>query len=132
MKMFKIILMAWIIIWVFFTVKSLVAEKDKSTFKHYTNLVRADWEGKRAIVYGQDLYGFAKFCKSNLPDGASYQIIGIPRDSIDMPRFVYYLYPFVENRNPGFILVYKNRDFSKQGAYSYALLNKESFILKYK
>jgi hypothetical protein len=130
--MFKIILMVWVIIWIFFTVKSLVSEKDKSTFKHYVSLVRADWEGKRAIVYGQDLYEFAKFCKSNLPDGASYQIIGMPRDSIDTPRFVYYLYPFIESHDSDFILVYKNRYFSKQGAYPYALLNKENFILKCK
>lgn len=132
MKIFKIILIAWITLWIFFTVKSFVTEKDKSTFKHYVSLARADWEGKRAIVYGQDLYEFAKFCKSNLPDGANYQIIGIQEDSIDMPRLVYYLYPSIRNRDSEFILVYKKLGFSKEGTYLFALLNKESFILKYK
>lgn len=107
-------------------------EKDKSTLKDYVDLVRADWEGKRAIVYGEDLYNFLKFCKANLPSGAGYEIIGIAKDSIDLPRLVYYLYPSIRDHESKFILVYKKSGFSKEGTYLYALLNKDSFILKYK
>ena len=132
MKIFKIILIVWIVLWIFFTAKSFVVEKDKSTLKDYVNLLRADWEGKRAIVFGRDFYEFLKFCKAKLPPGASYEIIGIAKDSIDLPRLIYYLYPCVESPGPDYILVYKKPGFSKEGAYPYALFDKESFILKYK
>jgi hypothetical protein len=132
MKIFKIILTVWIALWIFFTAKGFMVEKDKSTFKEYASLVCADWEGKRAIVFGKDLYKFLKFCKANLPTGAGYEMIGIPEDSIDSPRLVYYLYPSIKKRDADFILVYKKPDFSKEGAYLYASLDKESFILKRK
>ncbi|MCX5701397.1 MAG: hypothetical protein NTW64_00215 [Candidatus Omnitrophica bacterium] len=132
MKMFKIILAAWVLMWLFFNVRGLIVEKDKSTLKDYISLASADWEGKRAIVFGENLYEFLKFCKANLPNEASYGIIGIPEDSIDLPRLVYYLYPSLQNKNPDFILVYKKPGFEKKEAYLYASLNKESFILKRK
>jgi hypothetical protein len=130
MKMFRIILAAWVLIWLFFNVRGLIVEKDKSTLKDYISLVSADWEGKRAIVFGKDLYEFIKFCKTNLPPGADYEIIGMPEDSIDLPRLVYYLYPSIEKRDADFILVYKKLGFEKKEVYLYASLNKESFILK--
>ncbi|MBU1913323.1 MAG: hypothetical protein KKB22_07315 [Candidatus Omnitrophica bacterium] len=132
MKMFRIILAAWVLAWLFFTVRGLIVEKDKSTLKDYISLVSADWEGKRAIVFGKDLYEFIKFCKANLPTGAGYEIIGIPEDSIDLPRLVYYLYPSIKKRDADFILVYKKLGFEEKEAYLYASLNKESFILKRK
>jgi hypothetical protein len=132
MKMFRIILAAWVLMWLFFNVRDLIVEKDKSILKDYISLVSADWEGKRAIVFGKDLYEFLKFCEANLPLGASYEIIGIAEDSIDLPRLIYYLYPSIKKRDADFILVYKKPGFSKEGAYSYALLDKGSFILKYK
>lgn len=132
MKIFKIILIVWIALWVFFIAKSLVTEKDKSTLKEYVSLVCADQEGKRAIVFGRDFYEFLKFCKANLPSGSGYEITGIPLDSVDLPRLIYYLYPSLNNSNPDYILVYKRPGFSKEGAYLYASLDKESFILRYK
>lgn len=132
MKLFKFILASWAAIWIFFTIRGIVIEKDKSTFKDYVSLVCADEEGKRAIVYGKDLYKFLQFCKTRLPQAAAYEIVGIQKDSIDLPRLIYYLYPFVESSDSDFILVYKKQNFSKEGTYLYASLDKESFILKYK
>jgi len=132
MKIFKVILIAWIVIWIFFTVRDLAIEKDRSTLKDYMAMLREDWEGKRSAVFGSDFYRFLKFCKASIPSGAGYEIIGIAEDSIDLPRLVYYLYPCFESRRPGYILVYKKAGFSKDGAYPYALFDKESFILKYK
>lgn len=130
--MFRIILAAWVLAWLFFNVRGLIVEKDKSTLKDYISLVSADWEGKRAIVFGKDLYEFIKFCKANLPSGADYETIGMPEDSIDLPRLVYYLYPSIKKRNADFILVYKRSGFEEKETYLYASLNKESFILKRK
>lgn len=132
MRVFRIILATWVFIWLFFNVRGLIVEKDKSTFKDYIRLASADWEGKRAIVFGEDLYEFLKFCKANLSTRADYKIIGIPEDSIDLPRLAYYLYPSLQDKNPDFILVYKNPGFEEKEAYPYASLNKESFILKIK
>lgn len=132
MKIFRIILAVWVLAWLFSNVRGFIVEKDKSTFKDYMGLVFADEEGKRAIVFGEDQYKFFKFCKANLPDQASYEIIGIPEDSIDLPRLNYYLYPSLRNQNPDFILVYKKAGFEKQENILYASLNKESFILKRK
>ena len=132
MKIFKIILAVWVLTWLFFSVRSLVVEKEKSTLKDYISLALADREGKRSIVFGEDFYRFLKFCKTNLPDKANYGIIGIPEDSIDLPRLAYYLYPSLWNENPDFILVYKKSNFEKKETYLYAFLDKESFILKRK
>lgn len=132
MRIFRIILIVWVALWIFFIAKSFVAQKDKSTLKDYISLASADWEGKRAIVFGEDLYNFLKFCEAKLPSGANYEIIGIAEDSIDLPRMVYYLYPSIKKRDADFILVYKKSGFEKKEAYLYASLNKESFILKCK
>ena len=126
------IIIIWIVLWIFFTARGFVVDKDKSTFKDYANLVCADWDGKRAIVFGKDLYEFLKFCKTNLPPEAGYEVVGMSKDFIDLPRLVYYLYPSIKDNDPKFILVYKKPGFSKEDTYPYASLNKESFILKYK
>ncbi|MFC1508562.1 hypothetical protein ACFL60_02620 [Candidatus Omnitrophota bacterium] len=131
-KIFKIIVAVWVTMSVLFTTRSLVKQKDKSTFKDYVTLARSDWDGKMAFVFGKDLYEFARFCKLNLPEGSGYEIAGIPEDSIDMPRLIYYLYPHMETDDPDFILVYKKPDFFKKGTHPYASLNKESFILRRK
>lgn len=130
MKILRIILAVWVLTWLFFRVRGFIVQKEKSTVKDYVRLIYADWEGKRAIVFSEDLYEFLKFCKTNLPAKASYGIIGIPEDSIDLPRMIYYLYPSLYNQNPDFILVYKKPGFEEKDTYIYASLNKESFILK--
>ena len=125
--------------WLFCKVKGFVVEKDISTLKDYIKLVSVDWEGKRAIVFGEDQYRFLKFCKANLPNNASYGVVdanygvaGAEEDPLDLLRLNYYLYPSAKNFNPDFILVYKNPGFEEKRAYLYASLNKESFILKRK
>ncbi|MFA5339979.1 MAG: hypothetical protein WC317_07535 [Candidatus Omnitrophota bacterium] len=129
-KIFKIITAAWIALAIFFMVRGLMLEKDKSTLRDYVSLARADWEGKRVIILGNDLYEFARFCKAELFAGAGYEVVGIPEDSIDLPRLVYYLYPAIKTEDPNFILVYKKPDFVKNGTQLYMSLNKESFILR--
>ena len=131
-KIFKIIVAVWVAVAIFFTVRGFIREKDKSTFRDYVTLARADWEGKRVFVFGKDLYEFARFCKLNLPEGAGYEIIGISEDSIDMPRLIYYLYPYIETDDPDFILIYKKPGFFIKGTHPYASLNKGSFILRRK
>lgn len=132
MKLFKIILAAWVLMWVFSNIRGLIVEKDKTTFKDYLNLAFADWEGKRAIVLGKEQYEFIKFCKTNLPDKTNYGLIGIPEDSVDIPRLAYYLYPSLPSQDPDFILVYNQAGFEEKGTDLYAALNKKSFILKRK
>ncbi len=131
-KIFKIIVAAWVAIAIFFTARGLIKQKDKSTFRDYVALARADWEGKKSFVLGKDLYEFLRFCELKLPEGAGYEIVGIPKDSIDRPRLVYYLYPYIEIDDPDFILIYKKPDFFKKGMHLYASLNRESFILRRK
>lgn len=130
--MFKIILAAWIILWIFFTAKGLVKEKDKSTFREYVNLALADSESRRAIVFGRDFYEFLRFCKSNLPETAGFEIEGVTEGSTDLPRMIYYLYPALKCSPAEFILVYKKPGFVKKGTVLYSSLDEGSFILRYK
>jgi hypothetical protein len=119
-------------LWIFFTAKGLVKEKDKSTFREYVNLALADPEGRRAIVFGKDFYEFLRFCKSNLPEMSGFEIEGVAGDSTDLPRMAYYLYPALKCSPAEFILVYKTPGFVKEGTVLYSSLDEESFILKYR
>ena len=86
MKIFRIILAAWMITWLFFNIRSLVVEKDISTLKDYINLASVDWEGKRTIVFGEDQYKFLRFCKVNLPDQSRYKVTRDPCGNLSIAK----------------------------------------------
>ena len=130
MKIFKIIVLIWVLNWVWFSLRPFIS--DKNLIPTYGNLIQADGEAKRAIVFGQKFYKFLTFSKRTIPQGSTYRVVGLKADSVELVRLVYHLYPCLESQEPNFILVYESPDFAKENWKLYSRLDQESFILKRK
>ena len=97
----KIIFAVWIALWIGFFARELFM---KNNLRDYSALLSRTLEGKHAYVTGDKLYSFLEYCKKNMPEGATYKIIGVEEGSIERRRAVYYLYPNVEGKNPDFVI----------------------------
>ncbi|MEE8359806.1 MAG: hypothetical protein V3S04_02635, partial [Candidatus Omnitrophota bacterium] len=60
-------------------------------------------EKKRSNVLGEGLYLFLETCKAEIPEAATYKIIG-GLDDHNKFRMRYYLYPRLESEEPGYVL----------------------------
>ena len=108
----RIILAAWIILWAIFLIRPFFK---KDLMRDYSNLSRLSTEGKRAYVTGLRLYEFIRVCNKSMPKPSSYEVIGIEKDSLEHRRVRYYLYPNVERKEPGFLLVYGTKNYEREG-----------------
>ncbi len=124
----RAIVAAWLLLYAIAFVRPL--RNDPALPARALALLGAGAEGRRSIVYGPELHRFLSFCKEKLPDAATYALAGIDRSSIDWPRAIYLLYPARPAAHPRFILVYRNRGLSVDGASLFAALDDESFILR--
>lgn len=124
----RFILTLWIPIWLFFLAWPI--RKDPSKLSSAVSLVRADSETRRQTAYGQEFHRFLRFCKDQLPAGATFRLVGVDYASIDKVRAFYFLYPNVVAEHAQFILVYQTPGYREDDAHLYALLNSGSFILK--
>lgn len=125
--MIKIIFSIWIIIWISFIIRPLFKQ---SYLKQYFSLIGRSLEKRRSYIYGEDLYAFLNYCLKNLPSSSTYKLVGLKSDSIDYARASYYLYPYLKNENPQFILVYGLRDVKEFGYSIFSSMNERNFILK--
>lgn len=108
-KTWKIILLAWIFIWMFVFFKNLIF---KGYLKDYIELLnRPGLEEKRAYVTGDALYGEIKFCKANLPEGATFGYKGIVEGSLADRRIRYYLYPHLKSDRPDYLIIFDGKQF---------------------
>ena len=127
-KVLRLAVAIWVAIWVLFWVKPFV--KDKFLAEEYLVLARSDFEGRRAVTYGKDLYRFFLFCSAKLPPDSRFDIVGVEYTSIDRARALYYLYPSLLSESPEFLLVYKTPHFLAENTMLYASLDEGSFILR--
>lgn len=97
----KIIFIVWVALWIGFFARELFVKKN---IQDYSALLSRTLEGKHAYVTGDKLYSFILYCKKNMPDNATYKIVGIDEGSIESRRAVYYLYPAVQSSSPDFII----------------------------
>lgn len=97
----KIFFIAWVALWVGFFARELFV---KNNIRDYTALLSRTLEGKHAYMTGDKLYGLLAYCKKNMPDGASYKLVGIEQGAVERARAVYYLYPNIESDKPDFII----------------------------
>jgi len=102
-KFYLIIFIVWIALWAHFIIRNLVR---KGYINHYKILLSRDVDGKRSYAYGDQLYEFLKYCKSSMPEGSTYDIIGIIEGSIDQRRIAYYLYPDLCAKDAKYLLIF--------------------------
>ena len=125
---FRWIFFLWIGIWGLFWVRPFFI--GKSEFTKDLRLLRLGFEERREAVYGRDLYRFLEFCKSQLPAGSRYRLVGLESLSLDFARSVYDLYPCLLSGEPEYLLVYKQPQFHADHFERSAFLDEDSFILK--
>lgn len=123
----KIVFVIWIALWISFIARELFR---KGYFYDYTELLSRDLEGKRSYVTGDRFYAFLEFCNKNLPEGATYELIGTKEGSIDIRRATYYLYPNLEAKSPDFILVYDTPGVKPEGYDAFLKMDDDRYILK--
>ncbi len=124
-KIFLAVFLVWVILWVNFTVRDLTKKK---YLKEYAVLLSRDTAGKASYTYGDNLFEFLGFCKARLPEGASYDTVGII--DLDFRRAVYYLYPHVNIDGAPYILVFDKPGFARPGYVPFKELDQSRFILK--
>ncbi|MFN8007362.1 MAG: hypothetical protein U0V70_10120 [Terriglobia bacterium] len=118
----------WIGIWGWFWLRPLILGKSNRT--QDLGLTRMSFEERRQQVYGRDLEQFLEFCRSRLPAGAGYRLVGIDPSSLDSLRSIYSLYPNLLSADPEYLLVFKQPQFRPDHATLLASLDEGSFILK--
>ena len=129
-KIFRIIILIWIMLWLVFTARELFW---KNNLNDYKVLISRSLDGKRSYVTGDRLYEFITFCSSRLPAGATYNFAGIKEGSIEQRRAVYYLYPHIQNNDPEFLLVFDAGGILHKDRYlPYEKLDEQRYILKRK
>ena len=124
----RFILALWIPIWAFFLGWPLF--KNPSILVQSLSLLRADAETRRAWAYGEGFDTFLRFCKSRLPEGSRFRLVGVDYGSIDKVRAYYFLYPSIVDEHAEFILVYQTPGYRYDNTSLYGLLNPGCFILR--
>ncbi|MBN1527205.1 MAG: hypothetical protein JW919_06465 [Candidatus Omnitrophica bacterium] len=112
-RIFAAFFAAWVVLWLMFAGRELFV---KGAARDYAELLPRPLESKRAHVTGERLYKFLAFAREVMPEGASYELVGLEEGSLDKRRAAYYLYPRVEKDKGDFILVY-NKDAALRGKY---------------
>jgi len=100
-RILKIIFLIWVALWVAFLIRELFV---KNSVSDYAALLSRPLEGKHSYVTGDRLYDFIILCKKDIPEGATYKIVGVEAGSIEQRRITYYLYPRLESQDPDFIV----------------------------
>ncbi|MFA6078199.1 MAG: hypothetical protein WC779_00410 [Candidatus Omnitrophota bacterium] len=105
-KIFKIAFAVWIALWVMFGVRELFI---KGAAKEYGKLFFRSLEGKHSYLTGDKLYELITAANKKMPPNATYKLIGVEKDSIEVRRVAYYLYPHFETDDADFLIIYDSR-----------------------
>ena len=124
-KIFSVLFIIWVILWVNFTIRDLTKKK---YLKEYAVLLSRDTTGKASYTYGDNLFEFLRFCKASLPEGSSYDTVGIT--DLDFRRAVYYLYPHVRVDGAAYLLIFDKPVFTRPGYALFKELDQSRFIMK--
>lgn len=124
----KMILTAWIVLWIFFLWREMF---NKGYIRDYRILLSRDTDGKRSYVTGDEFYAVIKLCEDRTPSDSTFRIEGVKEGSIDERRASYYLYPrILKPDRPDFVLVYRTSGFPREGYDEFAGIDKDRYILK--
>jgi hypothetical protein len=119
----RIVLAAWVFIWVWFAVRAYFRYNLLNQYIAFISL--PSLEEKRALVTNKELYEFLKFCKDSIPPHSTYKFISGKSDR----WAVYYLYPNIVDPSPTFLLIYKIENFNKEGYCMFKALAHDKYIL---
>ncbi len=89
----------WIFFWVFFLIRGFV----KGEAEKFRKYAFADYEEKRELILGEDLYAFLDMCEEEMPRDATFAVEGTI-DEHNAFRLIYYLYPRRVSEDPDYIL----------------------------
>ncbi len=127
-RILKIAFVVWVALWVGFGIRELFM---KGAISEYKTLLSQPLEGKRSHLTGTRLYELIAFANKKMPFDATYQLIGIDKNSIDVRRAAYYLYPHLEKDDPDFLILFdKNADTGYAGYDIFERLDSVRCILK--
>ncbi|NQT22636.1 MAG: hypothetical protein HQ579_04260 [Candidatus Omnitrophica bacterium] len=124
----KLICIVWVIFWVNFILRELFFKG--RLFRDYKELIFKNEELRKSFVYGINFYSLLKLAQKELPESATFSLVGVERLSLDYRRAVYYLYPLLESEKADYLLVYKKYGFVKNGYKKIVAVDRETFILK--
>jgi len=126
---FRAVFVIWLILWINFIARDLFVKKN---FRHYKELLKRDEARRRSYVYGDDFYNLLSLAADNIPENATFNLIGVEEFSIDYRRAIYFLYPRLESHEAEYSIVYNDQNY---GSSLYALcakLDEHSVILRKK
>lgn len=124
---FKFFLVLWVVLWIWFNIRPFL-KKDLSC--KYKKLIAAtSYEEKKKIITGSQLYEFILFVEKELPQQATYQMVGL-EGSIHSARVVYFLYPRIVKKNPEYLIYYNERSFFSENYSPYKKLDDHRFIMR--
>lgn len=126
-KIFRLVFILWVIIWVFFTLREIFV---KGNLRDYKILLCRSLEGKRAYVTGDRFYEFIRFCNDKLPGRATYRWVKTDKPDLSRRRATYYLYPHLEAEDAQFLLVYDEHDVPKDSYEAFTTLDDGRYMLK--
>lgn len=89
-RIFKLILAIWVALWAFFLIRADKPGQYRALFDLYS----LKSEAKMRYVTGEKLYDFLLSCRGSMPEGATYELSGFKKFSIDEVRARYLLWPF--------------------------------------
>jgi hypothetical protein len=123
----RVLLAAWVFIWALFLIRPYIK---KDLVAGYRELVGSTLEAKHAWVTGKALYEFIQACKTSVPSGSTYSLVGLDHDPLSKERAAYYLYPNTPSAYPDFLFVYKLKDFSRSSYMQFKDLGSDNFVFK--
>lgn len=119
----------WALLWMFF----LVREGKKNQYADLKYMYTHGYTDKVRYLLGEDLADLLSLSAIYLPEGATYDIEGFKRFSIDEVRARYYLWPFMRvAEDPDFIIVYGGLKDVPDGYDNYVSAGSSGRILKRK
>ncbi len=102
-NIFKIIFAVWIVLWLLFLIRQDKDEQYSALRYLYTH----DSAEKVRFAYGEELCDYLVFCGQNIPEGATYQLLGFKKFSIHEVRSRYFLWPLKgSDEDPDYKIVY--------------------------
>ncbi|MFH1552512.1 MAG: hypothetical protein ABID83_02585 [Candidatus Omnitrophota bacterium] len=115
-NIFKTIFAVWIVLWIFF----LIREDKDGQYRSLGYLYTHGYNDKVRYVLGDELYDFLIFCRQQIPEGSSYELVGFKKFSIYEVRARYFLWPLRHvKEDPDFKIVYEGQETPGDGYREY-------------
>lgn len=128
-KIFKIIFIVWIILWVFF----LIREDKDGQYKSLKYLYTHDNTDRTRYVIGGKLYDLLVFCRYHMHAGSTFELTGFKKFSIYEVRARYFMWPLKSvAENGDYLISYGGKAPQVPGFTGYKKFENTGYLLKRK